>query len=543
MPTLSTQLRGIETTVASARARSTTTALSPLPDVLGLFARLTEDGSRPGCLLLESMATGAPGGRRSLLLPEPLLRVQLHGPRLTLTPLDDRGRRLLPLLADHLDATLIDDSATTTLRLTDADPTQPDHERLVGASPLDALRSLVTALDDDGPTLLPVLLGGSFGHDLVDLLDGRSERAGDADPELSLVLAVDGLLVDHERDEVTTVVRTLEGPGIDALAERRSADTRLVRYLQALDATAPATPGPEPTSQPGLLPFTSDLSDDAFLDGVRSLQRSIAEGEVFQAVLSRRLTTESDASPLRVYHHLRRRNPSPHGFFFDLGDGVLLGASPETCVSVRDGKVTITPIAGTTRRGRGSDGAIDAEVDARRAVSLLLDEKEQAEHVMLVDLARNDVARCCVPGTRRVEAPLSLASYSQVHHVTTRVTGTLRPELDALDAYRACANMGTVTGAPKRRAVELLRPLEASVRATYAGGLGYLGVDGTLDTCLVIRALRQRRRTSEQPARYESRAGAGVVADSRPEAELQETLDKARAPLLALAEADAELRR
>ena len=170
---------------------------------------------------------------------------------------------------------------------------------------------------------------------------------------------------------------------------------------------------------------------------------------------------------------------------------------------------------------------------ARLEISLLVDAKEQAEHAMLVDLARNDLARVCRPGSRRIEGPMSVEKYGRVQHIVTQVVGELATELDALDAYRACANMGTLTGAPKLRAVELIRGIEASPRGFYGGALGYVSASGRLSTCIVIRALRQRE------GRYELRSGAGIVADSSPERELAETLSKIASPLEALSAAEA----
>jgi anthranilate synthase component 1 len=215
-------------------------------------------------------------------------------------------------------------------------------------------------------------------------------------------------------------------------------------------------------------------------------------------------------------------------FFLDLAAGALLGASPETCIQVEGGELEIRPIAGTAPRGLCTNGAIDAELDARLAVGLLLDRKEQAEHAMLVDLARNDVASVCAPGTRRVEQPLSLERYSHVQHLVSRVRGTLRHGFDALHAYQAAANMGTLTGAPKLRATEIIRALEPRSRGFYGGAVGYLLQDGSFDSCIVIRSLRWRNGV------FTTRTGAGIVADSDPQRELDETNHKARAVRMAL---------
>jgi anthranilate synthase component 1 len=265
---------------------------------------------------------------------------------------------------------------------------------------------------------------------------------------------------------------------------------------------------------------------------VELMREHIGRGDVFQGVLSRALTMRSAAAPLAVYRALRAINPSPYLFYLDLPDGALLGASPETFLRVEGGEVEVRPIAGTAPRGFDDGGRVDRDLDDRLALRLLLDEKEQAEHAMLLDLARNDVARVSAPGTTRVVQQFGIERYSHVQHLVSRVRGRLRPGCDALHAYRAAANMGTLTGAPKPRAMELIRAMEPSARGFYGGACGYLLQDGTLDSCIVIRSLRQRG------GEYRTRAGAGVVAGSDPRRELAETEAKAMAAREAVAMAE-----
>jgi anthranilate synthase component 1 len=248
-----------------------------------------------------------------------------------------------------------------------------------------------------------------------------------------------------------------------------------------------------------------------------------------------------DVPSLRVYRALAQRNPSPYLFHLDLAEGELLGSSPETFLRVDGGPdgcpdgrtVELRPIAGTAPRGFTADGAIDDDLDSRLAMQLLADDKERAEHAMLLDLARNDVARIARPGTTRVVQQLALERYSHVQHLVSRVRGALRPGLDALHAFRACANAGTLTGAPKPMAMALLRGLEPWARGCYGGAVGYLLQDGRCDTCIAIRSLRRRGGS------YFARAGAGIVAHSDPGRELQETAHKLLAPRTALAMATA----
>jgi anthranilate synthase component 1 len=276
----------------------------------------------------------------------------------------------------------------------------------------------------------------------------------------------------------------------------------------------------------------ADLSDEEYQRLVVRLKRHIVAGDVFQIVASRSFELPCP-DPLAAYGKLRLANPSPYLFFVAGESSVVFGASPETAVKVHGHpkRVTIRPIAGTAPRGRFPDGQLDADLDARREAALRLDEKETAEHMMLVDLARNDVARVSRPGTRQVRRLLSVDRYAHVMHLVSEVEGELAAEHDALHAYAAAMNMGTLVGAPKIRAAELLRDYEPTRRGAYGGAVGYLTHDGTMDTAIVIRAAVVRDGIAAV------RAGAGIVFDSDPASEALETRRKAEAVLRAIAAA------
>ncbi len=262
-----------------------------------------------------------------------------------------------------------------------------------------------------------------------------------------------------------------------------------------------------------------------FEASVEKARAAICEGECQQIVLSQRFDAQVDAAPFDLYRALRRVNPSPYLFFVQDGDRALAGSSPETLVRVEQGEVTVRPIAGTRRRGRTPQEDLDLEAE------LLADEKEAAEHVMLVDLGRNDVGRVAEVGTVRVEQLRSVERYSHVMHLVSQVRGKLAPGLDAVDVLRATFPAGTVSGSPKVRAMELIDGLEPARRGPYAGCVGYLDRAGNMEVAIVIRTLLQRgRRVSVQ-------AGAGVVYDSSAEAEQRETVNKARALFAAVAQA------
>jgi anthranilate synthase component 1 len=479
---------------------------------------------------MESAAQGAPAGIRSLVIPQSALRLVIRGGRAVYSPLDSRAPSLLQSLERRLDEVSVRNGALHAwFPAEPGDPGVPDGERLRRPSVLDAIRVLAGLVEDEERgDVAPAGLYGAFSYELVDHWEELPPRRPDRlnEPDASFVYALDAVHFDHLRGEVRVVTRSLgtsDGPESE---ERHRMFIQLLQSKMDPTETSPRSGEiEEKETQP-------DVTDQEYMASVRRFLSHIHAGDIFQGVISRGLAMPSRGSTLAVYRMLREQNPSPYMFHLDLGDGALLGASPETCLKVDGKHVEIRPIAGTAPRGLQKDGCLDEDMDGRLAVGLILDDKEQAEHVMLVDLARNDVARVSVPGTRRVTDPFSLEKYSHVQHLVSRVRGTLRPELDALHAYRASANMGTLTGAPKLRAMELIRENEPFSRGFYGGAVGYLLQDGTFDSCIVIRSLRYRNGV------YTTRTGAGIVADSIPERELEETMHKARACRLAVAAAE-----
>lgn len=291
-----------------------------------------------------------------------------------------------------------------------------------------------------------------------------------------------------------------------------NAITRIINVLQI----QPDTSLPEEADR---LTFTSSVTEAHFLKQVDQVKEWIRQGEIFQLVLSQRLSAPIDQKPFAYYRKLRRMNPSPYMFFIDFDDAVVLGASPESFIRVADGQLQTNPIAGTRPRG-----TTDTE-DAEYAESLVNDPKERAEHDMLVDLARNDVGKLCVPGTVRVTKYQEVERYQHVMHLVSEVEGTLRDGVHPLDAFTACLPAGTVSGAPKIRAMQLINELESVQRGVYAGAVGYLSAGGNLDAALAIRT------AVISDGRIDIQAGAGIVYDSVPLNEYQETLHKAKSLL------------
>ncbi len=392
---------------------------------------------------------------------------------------------------------------------------------------LDArLRARVPVPDPD----LPRFWGGAvgyFGYDVVrqveDLPDSPPDDLGLPDGVFiftDVVLAIDNLLGRAKAIAAVEVGGDASESELRSLYDEAGVRTeRLIRELEEGDPPRPLELGGEPTRDPR---FVSTFTRGAFEEGVRRVKRYIRDGDAFQVVLSQRLTVDLDASPLDLYRALRSLNPSPYLYYLELDGVTLVGSSPEIMVRVEDGRVTVRPIAGT--RPRGSDPAQDRAL----ARELEADEKERAEHRMLVDLGRNDVGRVARWGTVRVPELMAVERYSHVMHLVSQVEGELRDGLSAIDVFRACFPAGTVSGAPKVRAMEIIDELEPVRRGPYAGAVGYFGYGGgSMDSAITIRTV------VVEDGHAHVQAGAGIVADSDPAREYEETLSKARALLRA----------
>ncbi|MGE5375589.1 MAG: anthranilate synthase component I [Bacteroidota bacterium] len=335
-------------------------------------------------------------------------------------------------------------------------------------------------------------------------------------PDGIYLLADTIIAFDHARRSLSLIANVLDG---DVDSANRKLDEIEARIHQ------PLPPAQEQIIQSSKT--RSNMTQGRFEDMVRDAREFIAAGDIFQVVLSQRFTRETNVEPFDVYRAVRRLNPSPYMFFFDFGlveeePLFLVGSSPEMFVRLEGQTASLRPIAGT--RPRGADSAADAAL----AQELLADPKERAEHVMLVDLGRNDLGRVCEYGTVKVSDFFTVEKYSHVMHIVSHVEGRLRPALTAFDLVRAAFPAGTVSGAPKVRALEIISDLEADARGAYAGMVGYFGFDGNMDTCLAIRTMVGRGRT------FSVQAGAGIVADSNPNTEYQETVNKASAMLKAI---------
>jgi anthranilate synthase component 1 len=376
---------------------------------------------------------------------------------------------------------------------------------------------------------MPLFMGGAvgyLGYETINYFEERLPRLKDRDyhmPEGTWMFVDTFLVFDHLRHKIK-VVSHVHLDAYDLEAEYARAVGRIEDLIGLLRQPVPG-PALAPRGEGGeraAAEVRSTTTREQYEENVRHAKEYIMAGDIFQVVPSQRFSRPTRADSLTIYRALRTVNPSPYMFYIRTPEGDLVGSSPELLVRVIDGEITTHPIAGTRRRGKD-----DAEDAALRA-ELLADEKEIAEHLMLVDLGRNDLGRVSEPGTVHVPVYMSVEKYSHVMHIVSHVKGTLRADLRGLDALRACFPAGTVSGAPKIRAMEIISELEGTQRGIYAGCAGYVGFNGDLDTCISLRTMVVQNGTAYV------QAGGGVVADSDPAAEYQESCNKAAALLKAV---------
>lgn len=396
-----------------------------------------------------------------------------------------------------------------------------------GEDPIAALRAEVAAIGmempPDAPPATP-FLAGYFGYETAALAERVPVPSGDplGLPDMMFVRAGVILVFDRLKDELTLMAPLWDDEGdmgLMARAARERLEAVAARLAQPIPSLAAG--GTMEGLQPGERPAEAGLSavvpEGAYRAMVEKAKAYIAAGDIFQVVLAQRFTAPFPLPPFALYRALRRINPSPFLYHLDLPGFTVTGSSPEILVRLRDGEVTVRPIAGTRPRGRD-----DSEDQALRA-SLLADPKELAEHLMLLDLGRNDVGRVASGGTVRVTESFGIETYSHVMHIVSNVVGALRPDRDALDALLAGFPAGTVSGAPKIRAMEIIAELEPERRGVYAGGVGYFAADGGMDSCIVLRTAVVKDGVMHVTA------GAGIVADSDPALEAAECRAKAGA--------------
>jgi anthranilate synthase component 1 len=406
--------------------------------------------------------------------------------------------------------------------------TAPDAFTPEEAAPLDSLRTLLARTKLDLPPGLPPMAGGLvgyLGYDMVRLMERLPDKNTDAlgIPEAILIRPTVFVIFDNVKDVLTLAAPAHPREGVSAEMAHETA-------LDRLDAVERALLQPLPLPAAAIAPIDlgeprSNMTKDYFLEMVERMKEYIAAGDAFQVVPSQRFSVPFPLPPFALYRALRRINPAPFLFFLDFGGFAVVGSSPEILVRLRDGTVTIRPLAGT--RPRNPDPVEDARLEAE----LLADPKERAEHLMLLDLGRNDVGRVAELGSVRVVESFAIERFSHVMHISSTVQGRLRSGLTALDALAAGFPAGTLSGAPKVRAMQIIEELEPTRRGIYGGCIGYFAPDGTMDTCIGLRTAVVKDGVMHV------QAGGGVVADSVPELEYEESRHKARALFRAAEEA------
>ena len=402
--------------------------------------------------------------------------------------------------------------------------------------PLVALQSHLSPYRGVEVPDLPRFVGGAVGYLGYETVRYFEDLPTAPNPALSaalpegLMLFVDTVVVfDHLRRKIKVVSHVHADPDADLELEYARAVSRIEATIERLQAPYPVQTMEAPADAPSATP-QPNMSIERYTGMIERAKEYIAAGDIFQVVLAQRLETPTFADAFTIYRALRTINPSPYMFYLHLKDFQIVGASPELLVRVENGHVVTHPIAGSRPRG-ATPAADDALAD-----ELLGDEKERAEHIMLVDLGRNDIGRIAQPGSVHVPRLLTVERYSHIMHLVSHVEGRLREDMTALDALRACFPAGTVSGAPKIRAMEIIAELEPDQRSFYAGCVGYVSYTGNLDTCISLRTMAYKDGVAYL------QAGGGIVADSQPDLEYQESMNKMRALLRAIEEAENMLR-
>lgn len=496
-------------------------------DPLALYQQLCAD--QPHNMLLESADIDSKDGLKSLLLVDAAVKIVCQGHQVELTALTENGAPVLALVAQHFQSQPMvqctQHPSRLELHFAEHQTVTDEATRLKQSNAFSALRAVLSQIQQQANHPYALFLGGVFAYDMIANFESLPQVADGTNscPDYCFYIAETLVIIDHTKRSVELIGNVFSGE--HAYANCFAIGKRLDTISQVI-ASQPQFANHAPPIDANV---TVSVSDQDFKQQVVQLKEHIAAGDIFQVVPSRSFSLACPA-PMAAYAQLKKQNPSPYMFYLQAEDFVLFGASPESALKYQasDRQVEVYPIAGTRRRGFYADGRINHDLDSRIELGLRNDQKERAEHLMLVDLARNDIARIAMPGSRYVKELLKVDRYAYVMHLVSRVVGTLKADLDALHAYQACMNMGTLVGAPKVKAAQLIRNTEQQRRGSYGGAVGYLTGQGDMDTCIVIRS------AFVQAGIAHVQAGAGVVHDSDPQSEADETRAKAQAVLSAI---------
>ena len=504
-----------------------------MADPTDFFARLSDYGRAENCCLFESREYLAGSSALSFGTARPALYLTGTGVEFTIKALSKTGRRMIEYLSEKKERFDFCESVefgteTITGRIRRIQKLVDEQTRLKSTNQMDVLRAVAFAFSlASKPFRVTCGLLGALSYDFIDQFEKLPPSKDDllGNPDYELYFADNIFLMDHEHSKGYVVV--------NVMVTNSNRDAAIQEARECFDYYANIARFDTPKGQKytgTLPPASADTSRDEYEKMVRVAKQHIIDGDILQVVLSRTKTEPCPDEPLDVYKRLRALNPSPYMFYLNTPNTILMGSSPELNLRVSGTErpnVEIRPIAGTKPRGKIGE-QIDADTDLRYEAELKLDRKELAEHIMLVDLARNDIARVAEPGSRVVTELLIAEKYASVQHLVSNVKGTLGTNLDALSAYLATMNMGTLTGAPKIEAMKIIRELEKNKRGYYGGAVCYLTIDGQFDSCITIRSLQVRDHTAY------IRVGAGIVYDSVPRTEFEETEHKAKSCLRAI---------
>ena len=491
-------------------------------DPLALFSQLTQPNDNS--LLLESAEIDTKAGTQSLLLVDSCVRLTCRGQTVDAEALNPNGLAVLDRLQSGLPSSveqLRNSDERLTLNFPAIDTEQDEDSRLKALSVLDSLRTLLTQLHcEQGQEA--IFLGGIFAYDLIanyENLPAVAEARNDC-PDFCFYVAETLIHIDHRLQR--SQLRAVAFGGDHFATEYQRLQSRLATLAERCNHfVKPELPAALPLE--GIIQTNRD--DKAYCADVERLKGHIRKGDIFQVVPSRCFSLPCP-QPLLAYRQLKKTNPSPYMFYMNDREFTLFGASPESAVKFETStrQVEMYPIAGTRRRGLNADGSINLDLDGRIELDLRQDSKETAEHLMLVDLARNDIARISEPGTVHVTKLRQVEYFSHVMHMVSEVVGKLKKGYTPMDVLRATFPAGTVSGAPKLRAMEIINELEPVKRNSYSGTVGYMDFCGNMDMCITLRTMRIE---NDDTAVIQS--GAGIVADSVPEKEYQEILQKSKA--------------
>ena len=504
------------------------------PEPVEFFSKLSDYGRSRHCCLFESREYLADIGTLSFGTARPALYLSGKDNEFSIKALSKTGRRMIEYLSTQQkkrfdfceSVNFVADGISGRIR--QLQETIDEHKRLHSINQMDVLRAVAFAFKlASKPFRVTCGLVGAISYDFIDQFEQLPANETDllGNPDYELYFTDNIFLMDHKTGDGYVVVNVIvtDGNREEIIAQAQDCFDYYHNILRS-------EPPKGRRYSESLQRASSDTKQDEYEKMVKTAKRHIVDGDIFQVVLSRTKIVPCPDEPLDVYKRLRELNPSPYMFYLNTPNTILMGSSPELNLRVsgiEERSVEIRPIAGTKPRGKIGE-QIDQETDFRYEAELKLDHKELAEHIMLVDLARNDIARVAEPGSRIVTELLTVEKYASVQHLVSNVKGVLAHNLDALSAYLATMNMGTLTGAPKIEAMKTIRQLEKTKRGYYGGAVMYLTVDGQFDSCITIRSLQVNDHLAY------IRVGAGIVHDSVAKTEFEETEHKARSCLRAI---------